>query len=441
MTLRPNGYKKRLIEGEIERSLKAFGCVCIEGPKWCGKTWVGLNMSNSAYMVGQIGHGTSFKELAEIDVFNALGGDPPHLIDEWQDVPTIWDAVRSEIDSNSYKGQYILTGSSTPKTNKPVHSGTGRIRRICMRTMSLYESGDSSGSVSLADIMDSKDIENIAEETTLEELVELTIRGGWPSNIGLSSEICADSVRGYLESIIHDASVLDGIRRNESNVRLVLRSLARNEGTLASCTKIHNDTGVPMGEDQPLILKDKIEAVTCPISYDTVNGYLDVFDRLHLLANQPAFDPNLKSGTRVGKNVKRHLVDPSLAVAALNVDKERLMIDLKTFGCLFESLCERDLAIYSEYIGAKQYHYRDSNGLEVDSVIEMPDGRWGAFEIKLGSNQINAAISNLRRFKDAMTNRGANSTPSALCVICGVGDRAFRTDDGVYVVPITSLKP
>ncbi len=441
MALTQEGYRHRLIEGRLETCLRAFGGVSIEGPKWCGKTWVGLNASESAYMIGGSDEfGQSNKELALMNLNNALDGDPPHLIDEWQEIPVIWDAVRSRLDRTHSKGLYVLTGSSTPKKNKPVHSGAGRIKHLRMRPMSLFESGDSSGEVSLKNILEGKDIGIHRAGVTLERLTELAVVGGWPGNMGLPYEERAESVRGYLESTIKSAAEMDGIRRDEAKLWLVMRSLARNECTLASAAKIQGDTGIPLNAKDLLAPPVSDERGAGSVSYNTVGDYLDVFDRLYLLDDQPAFHPYLKSSVRVGKTAKRHLADPSLAIAALNVGKERLMKDLKTFGCFFESLCERDLRIYAESLGGQLSHYRDDSGREIDAVIEMPDGNWSAFEIKLGAHKINDAADSLKKISSMMEKHDGNA-PKTLCVICGLTEHAYRRDDGVYVVPITMLGP
>lgn len=442
MGLAPEGYRHRLIEKELNDQLRAFGAVSIEGPMWCGKTWLGLNASESAFEIGAVDeYGQDNRDLVDMNVRIAMEGKAPHLIDEWQEVPKLWDAVRSDLDRNPGKGRYILTGSSTPKSEKPMHSGTGRIKRLRMRTMSLFESGDSSGEVSLKKMIEGRAQDVVGSGTNLEHLVDLTVSGGWPGNLGLPYEDRANSVKGYLESVIAKASELDGVHRKESNLWMVMRSLARNESTLADVSKIHNDTGIPLGPGVPLMLEGKTAADDTPISYETVTDYIDVFSRLFLIDNQPAFDPNLRSSVRVGKRVKRHLTDPSLGIAALNVRKERLMKDLNTYGFFFEALCERDLGIYADSIGAEQYHYRDDSGTEVDSIIEMPDGNWAAIEIKLGANKIGEGAQSLLRFRDKMERHKARSVPCALCVVCGLTDRAYMRDDGVYVVPITMLGP
>ncbi|MCQ2079281.1 MAG: DUF4143 domain-containing protein [archaeon] len=442
MTLTPNSYRPRLIEERLNKLLRASGAVHIKGPKWCGKTWVALNVSNSSFMIGDSNnYGQSNRELAETNIRIVLEGEKPRLIDEWQDVPRTWDAVRSEIDRNALKGQYLLTGSSTPKRNRPVHSGTGRISPLQMRTMSLYEMGESDGCVSLADILDGKDIGLHQNPIDLDRISELVYRGGWPGNLGLSYEDCRVAIDAYVEQILEDASTLDDTKRNKEGLRLVLKSLARNECTLASVSKIHADTDVPLGVDSKLILTGEYKTGKGAVSYDTVYDYLDVFDRLYLINNQPAFDPNLKSSVRVGKTPKRHLADPSIALSLLRASPERTVNDLESFGYYFESMCERDLDIYAESMGAHLYHYRDGNGTEVDAIVELPDGRWGAFEIKLGANKIEKAAEDLLKFKAKMERNDAGSMPCCLCIICGLTEYSYRREDGIYVVPITSLRP
>ncbi len=306
--------------------------------------------------------------------------------------------------------------------------------------MSLVESGDSTGSISLKSIMNGEDIGTVKEGTSLERLVELVIRGGWPGNLSLSFNDSANAVRGYVDSIVEDACNLDDVRRKGSLFRPVLRSLARNESTLANLSKLQNDTGVLLNSETPILDGETIVGRPA-ISYNSLVDYMDVLNRLYLLDNMPAFDPHLKSSIRVGKAIKRHFTDPSLAAAILGVKKERLMKDPLTFGYLFEALCERDLQIYARFMDANLFHYRDGKGLEVDAIIEMEDGRWGAFEIKLGADKIDEAAANLLEFKDAMERRGASALPSVLCVICGLTGYGYRRSDGVYVVPITSLGP
>lgn len=408
-----------MIDEYVEDMLEAFGAVCIEGPKWCGKTWMSLNHANSFTMVGE----PSVKESLKMSYNPALKGDTPHLIDEWQEIPYLWDAVRMEVDREQNNGRFILTGSSTP-IEKGMHSGAGRIGKIRMRTMSLYEMGESDGSVSLKTLFDLADINTVPTEVTLNHLIDLTVRGGWPRNIDLDIHKAMLSVRGYYETLRDDAAKLEGEYRDIRKIDRTFKALARNESTLASMKKISEDT------------KENDEGV----SDRTISTYLDVLDRMFVINDQPAFNPNLRSSVRVGKSPKRHLADPALVVAAMNYTPEMLLNDLNTYGFLFEAMCERDLDIYAQIHGGKLYHYRDSGNREIDAVVEMPDGKWGAFEIKLGFYQIENAAKKLIAIREYMSTRGARE-PTFLCVICGLSTHAFKRSDGVYVVPITSLKP
>lgn len=443
MTLTPENYHERLIERQLAKYMKFSGAVSIEGPKWCGKTWVGLNNANSACMLADLNeYGVSIRDIVEKDLRIGLDGDAPRLIDEWQDLPGIWDAVRSEIDRRGYRGHYILTGSSTPKVKKPLHSGAGCINTLRMRTMSLFESGDSSGDVSLQSLFDGSEIEGHCNPT-YRSLVESTLRGGWPGLMDLDTESCMGAVSAYIDKQLDSAAEMDGKNRSRSNLQLVLRSLARNESTLATLDRIHKDTGIELEAGRPLISDepygpDDLAGIEPPISKNTLTDYLDVFDRLYLIADQPAYSPQLRSGVRVGKAVKRHLTDPSLSASLLGADKHRLENDPRTFGYLFEALCERDLDIYVSSHGGHLRHYRDYMGREIDSVVEMPGGRWGAIEIKLGWKQVDDAAERLLKMDRMFAERGTR--PSFLCVVCGLWNRAYRRDDGVYVVPINTLR-
>ena len=429
----PEGYRKRLVEKDIDKALKSFGAVCIAGPKHSGKTWTGLSRSESAFMLGDSnGYGVSNRELADFSIRNALDGEEPHLISEWQEVPRIWDAVRSEVDRSHAKGRFIIAGSSVPRHGATIHSGAGRIRAVRMSTMSLFESGDSTGEVSLGALMRGEDIGIHRRGPDLEHLAELVIGGGWPACIGLPFEERASVVRGYLDSFVADACRMDGVRRKEQGFRMVLRALARSECSAASDSKLHRGMGA---------LADEFGIEGFSMSYDTLRDYLDVLDRMYLTDDQPAFDPGFKSSIRVGKTPKRHLADPSLAATALGYGKDRLTEDLRTMGCLFEALCERDLRIYSGFLGGRLLHYRDANGTEADAIVETGDGAWGAFEIVLGANGINEAAGKLLKLSRKMEKHGADRMPSVLCVICGLTEYAYRRDDGVYVVPITMLGP
>ncbi|MCL2137778.1 MAG: DUF4143 domain-containing protein [Coriobacteriia bacterium] len=419
-------YMPRIIDKAITDNLKAFGAICIEGPKWCGKTWTSAFHSNSMIYIGDPTNSFQNRRLAEVSPELVLEGEIPRLIDEWQEVPPIWDAVRNAVDMNPQKGQYILTGSATPNRTGILHSGAGRIARLRMRPMSLYESGDSSGSVSLEELCNNILAPAMTGDVDLKKLIELIIRGGWPGSISLPLEQAMLLPRQYLDAIIaDDVYRMDGIKRNSMKMQLLLRSLARNESTTSSNNTLRND--LKSNDDES-------------IDQETVVEYLDIFKRLYLTENQPPFSVGLRSSIRVKQAEKRHLVDPSLACALLGVAPDALLKDLNTLGFLFEALCERDLRIYAESFGGRLYHYQDYKGREIDAVVELPDGRWSAFEIKLGANQIDVAAQNLLAIQDEMKHEQSNQPPIALCVICGMSNAAYKRADGVHVVPLTALK-
>lgn len=422
--LTPNGYKERLIDKKIDEYMKGFGAVCIEGPKWCGKTWTSLNHANSVCYIASPANNFQNRIMAELSPDLVLKGEVPRLIDEWQEVPTIWDAVRFEADKDQSKGKIVLTGSSTPKRKGILHSGAGRIGRIRMNTMSLFESGDSSGDVSLKEMFE-KDLQPVVTgEVKLEQLIYYVVRGGWPGNMEVDIETSKNLPTEYLKAVIEDDMYsTDGIKRDSRKVKSLLHSLGRNESTIVS-----NNT----------LRKDMMTYDEVGIDSNTIAEYLDVFERLFLLDDQPAYAANLRSSRRVLKSPKRHFCDVSLAVAALEATPEMLLNDLHTFGFLFEALCEHDLKIYAENNGGKLFHYRDEKNNEIDAVVEMPDGKWGAFEIKLGANQIDNAAKELLKMKEIMRKEGTE--PSLLCVICGMTNIAYTREDGVRVVPITALK-
>lgn len=422
--LTPNGYKERLIDKKIEEYMKGFGAVCVEGPKWCGKTWTSLNHANSVCYIASPANNFQNRTMAELSPDLVLKGEVPRLIDEWQEVPAIWDAVRFEVDKDKSKGKIVLTGSSTPKRKGILHSGAGRIGRIRMNTMSLFESGDSSGAVSLKEMFE-KDLQPVVTgEVKLDQLIYYVVRGGWPGNMEVDIETAKNLPTEYLKAVIEDDMYnTDGIKRDFRKVKSLLHSLGRNESTIVS-----NNT----------LRKDMMTYDEMGIDSNTIAEYLDVFERLFLLDDQPAFAANLRSSRRVLKSPKRHFCDVSLAVAALEATPEMLLNDLHTFGFLFEALCEHDLKIYAENNGGKLFHYRDEKNNEIDAVVEMPDGKWGAFEIKLGANQIENAAKELLKMKEIMEKEGTE--PSLLCVICGMTNMAYTREDGVRVVPITALK-
>ena len=419
-------YKKRIIDQTIETYLKISGAICIEGPKWCGKTWTSAFHSKSEFLVGDPYNAFSNRQLAELNPSLVLQGETPRLIDEWQEVPSLWDATRAEVDSRNKKGQIILTGSSTPKTKGILHSGAGRITRLRMNTMSLFESGDSTGAISLQDLCNGNLQDQMVEEASLSQLAYLIVRGGWPANI--ESDILAAHLmpKSYMTSVIStDLNKLDdGVEYSAHKAELLLRSLARNECTCASDLSLLNDIGETENES---------------LGRNTVTKYLESLNRLFLFNNQKPFSPSFRSSLRVKQMEKRHFSDPAMACALLNLTSTKLLQDLNTFGFLFESLVERDLDIYSQSFGGKLFHYQDYKNNEMDAVIELEDGEWCAFEIKLGAKRIEEGAKNLIKVSSEIAKSGGKP-PKIQCVVCGLSNAAYRRADGVYVVPITALK-
>ena len=423
MTLKKEGYKERLIDKKIEECLKIFGAVSIVGPKYCGKTWTSLAHSKSVKYINS--NDKKLYTLAQMDVNQILVGEYPILIDEWQLIPSIWDCVRRKCDEDKIKGKFILTGSATEKENTIDHSGAGRICKLDMGTMSLFESGESDGYVSLNDLF--KNIEfkgHLTKELSLEDIANLIMRGGWPDNIENTPKESQLIVKSYIKDILDkDINEIDGVKRDRNKMEMLLKSLARNESSLAS-----NET----------LIKDVIENEYDSINKETVGEYLNVLNKLHLIQNQQAFNPNVRSRENVGKTAKRHFTDPSIVCGLLNLNYDKMISDLNTFGFLFESLVERDLRIYSKYNNGELRHFRNNvSGLEVDSIVINEEGEYGAIEIKLGSNQIEEAKTNLLKFYEKVDKK-----PKFMCIICGLWNNVMKDPDtGIYIIPINALKP
>lgn len=423
MTLKKEGYKERLIDKKIEECLKIFGAVSIVGPKYCGKTWTSLAHSKSVKYINS--NDKKLYTLAQMDVNQILVGEYPILIDEWQLIPSIWDCVRRKCDEDKIKGKFILTGSATEKENTIDHSGAGRICKLDMGTMSLFESGESDGYVSLNDLF--KNIEfkgHLTKELSLEDIANLIMRGGWPDNIENTPKESQLIVKSYIKDILDkDINEIDGVKRDRNKMEMLLKSLARNESSLAS-----NET----------LIKDVIENEYDSINKETVGEYLNVLDKLYLIQNQQAFNPNVRSRENVGKTAKRHFTDPSIVCGLLNLNYDKMISDLNTFGFLFESLVERDLRIYSKYNNGELRHFRNNvSGLEIDSIVINEEGEYGAIEIKLGSNQIEEAKTNLLKFYEKVDKK-----PKFMCIICGLWNNVMKDPDtGIYIIPINALKP
>ena len=427
MSLTKEGYRQRLIDDKISRYLRVFGAVSIEGPKWCGKTWTALNHANSvSYVTDQ-----SVLNLAAVDPKYIFMKERPQLIDEWQIVPGIWDAVRHECDSNHEKGKFILTGSTSLRKksseSKVHHTGTGRIAPIRMHPMSLFESGDSSGEASLSGMLAGIIDKGYVRKVELDEIARLIIRGGWPENIDMAEQDIGIIPESYIEAVVTtDMHERQTKKRNPRKMRMLIHALARHESTVAG--------------DKTLLrnIEDYENSEELIESRATITDYTSVLDSLFLIANQDAFSIHYRSSARIGKSAKRHLVDPSLSCASLHLTVEKLMKDHETFGLMFEALVERDLRIYADVLGGQLYHFRDNtSGDEVDAIVEFKDGGYAAFEIKLSDGSIQDAIKSLSKFY-----KNVEKKPEYMCVIVGHLDTVMRDPGtGIYIVPVTSLKP
>lgn len=420
-----NKYLKRIADRVLQERLAASGAVLIEGPKWCGKTRTALENSKSHLFMQDPDKAISYLKAADTKPSLLLKGDTPRLLDEWQTAPVLWDAVRFMVDQRGKSGQFILTGSAVPKDNVVQHTGTGRISRLLMRPMSLYESMESNGSVSLKALFDGEtEIDNFST-LTIEQIAFAIVRGGWPASIGESEKIALRHAIDYVEAIINaDVSRVDGIEKNPVRVRALLRSLSRNISTLATIRTIHDD--IAMGDADE------------SISEKTISQYLGALDRIFVTENLPAWNPALRSKTAIRTSPKRQFVDPSIAAAVMRLTPSRLLEYFNYFGFLFESLCDRDLRIYAEAIDGQVFHYRDGSGLEADAVIALNDGRWAAVEVKLGSKEIEDAAVHLLELKNKV-NTEKMREPSFLMILTGT-EIAYRREDGVYVVPLGCLK-
>ena len=427
MSLTKEGYKPRLIDERVARFLRIFGAVSIEGPKWCGKTWTSLNHANSvAYVTDK-----SVRNNAMVDPKYIFTKERPQLIDEWQVVPEIWDAVRNECDSDHGKGKFILTGSTSLKKKKGekkvYHTGTGRIAPLRMHPMSLYESEDSTGEASIMGMLNGQIQDGYVRKVELEEIARLIIRGGWPENIDMPAEDIGVIPESYLEAVVtKDMHERQTRKRSPEKMRMLIRSLSRHESSVAGDKTLVRD--IEEYENGEELIESRA----------TVADYAGVLDSLFLIANQEAYSVHYRSSSRIGKSAKRHLVDPSLCCASLHLTVEKLLNDHETFGLMFEALVERDLRIYADYLEGHLYHFRDNaSGDEVDAIVEFKDGEYAAFEIKLSDGSIQDAIDSLIKFRD-----NAVKKPAYLCVIVGHLDTVMKDPEtGVFIVPVTSLKP
>ncbi|WP_409199602.1 ATP-binding protein [Methanobrevibacter sp. DSM 116169] len=427
-----NKYLKRIIDDILKKHLEMIGAVVIVGPKWCGKTTTAEKHAKSVLKLQDPDNRKSYLELAEIKPSLLLEGEKPRLIDEWQMAPALWDAVRTSVDDLNEDGLYILTGSTSVNEEEIMHSGTGRFSKLIMRPMSLFESKESNGKISIIDLFDSPDlnIDGIKSKLSIENLIFAACRGGWPESLNKKTKEAQLFVASnYINNICEiDASTVDGVKRDPKRVKTVLQSYARNISTLAS-----NNT----------ILKD-IKSNFPNISEPTYYSYIDALTRLFVIDNIDGWNPNIRSATSIRSGVKREFIDPSIAVALLGLSPEKLIYDLNTFGFIFENLCIRDLSVYSSSINGKISYYRDRVGLEVDCVLQLEDGRYGLIEFKLGSSEIEKAAENLLKLdnliKTKITENKVNiKKPSFLAIVTG-GQFAYTRPDGIKILPIACLK-
>ena len=420
-------YRKRIADHILARKLEGKGAVLIEGPKWCGKTTTAEQVAASILYMDDPEKKEQNIAMSELNPKRLLKGDVPRLIDEWQIAPKLWDAIRFEVDHRRDLGQFVLTGSAVPPDTKEItHSGTGRFTWLTMRPMSIFESGDSSGEVSLKALFEHPD--EIDGESTLdiERLAFLVCRGGWPQAIDMRDEIALDQAIDYYDAVVKsDINRADGVQKNPERVKRLMRSYARNQGTQVPNTVIVQD----------IVVNDETK-----MDEETVASYLNALRKIFVVEDMPAWNPNLRSKTAIRSSDTRYYVDPSIAAAALGIGPQDLINDLKTFGFLFETLCVRDLRVFADALNGEVYHYRDKDGLECDAVIHLRNGAYGLVEVKLGGDKlIEEGSVNLKALNDKI-DTDKMKKPAFLMVLTGTGDYAYRRPDGVYVVPIGCLK-
>ncbi len=420
-------YRKRIADDILERKLEGKGAVLIEGPKWCGKTTTAEQVASSVLYMDDPEKKEQNIAMAGINPKRLLKGAAPRLVDEWQLAPKLWDAIRFEVDHRGESGQFVLTGSAVPPETKEItHSGTGRFTWLTMRPMSLYESGDSTGEVSLKALFDDNAEIEGSSMLSLDRLAFLVCRGGWPQAVGMRDEIALEQAMDYYDAVVRsDINRVDGVQKNPERVRRFMRSYARNQGCQVPNTVLMRDV---MGSDE------------ISISEETVASYINSLRKIFVIEDMPAWNPNLRSKTAIRSSDTRFYIDPSIAVAALGVGPEDLLNDLNAFGFLFETLCVRDLRVFADALNGTVYHYRDKAGKECDAVVHLKNGKYGLIEIKLGGDKlIEEGAASLKALKNQIDTDRMRE-PSFLMVLTGTGDYAYRRPDGVCVVPIGCLK-
>lgn len=420
-------YHKRIADEILRRKLEGKGAVLIEGPKWCGKTTTAEQIASSVLYMDDPEKREQNIQMAELNPKRLLRGDTPRLIDEWQLAPKLWDAVRFEVDHRGELGQFVLTGSAVPPDTKDItHSGTGRFTWLTMRPMSLYESGDSTGEVSLGTLFTAPQEIDGESHIDLDRLAFLVCRGGWPQAVGLRDEIALDQAMDYYDAVVHsDINRADNVQKNPERVKRLMRSYARSQGGQVPNTVIAED--ISANEEGK-------------INEETVASYINALKKIFVIEDMPAWNPNLRSKTAIRTSDTRYYVDPSIAAAALGIGSQDLIGDLNTFGFLFETLCIRDLRVFADALNGQVYHFRDKDGLECDAVIHLRNGSYGLVEIKLGGEwAIESGAASLQALGGKIDTEKMKS-PAFLMVLTGTGDFAYRRADGVYVVPIGCLR-
>ncbi|KAI4441389.1 ATP-binding protein [Schaedlerella arabinosiphila] len=426
-------YINRIVDAELGLRLEAFGATLIVGPKWCGKTTTGEQKAKSVIRMQDPDMREGYLVTANTKPSLLLKGEKPRLIDEWQDAPVLWDSVRMEVDRQKQEGLFILTGSTSVDNSQILHTGTGRITRLKMYPMSLYESGESNGQISVSELFEdpSLDIDGIMSDMKIEDLIYAASRGGWPATLRKKSEaIALLTAKDYVNNICEsDISTVDGIQRNPEWARIILRSYARNISTLAKKTNIYKD----------------VSANADSMSMATMDSYINAMERLFVLEDLEAWCPAIRSATVIRAGKKREFVDPSIAIAVLGLTPDALQLDLKTFGFLFECLCIRDLKIYSQALGGRISYYHDRYGLEADAVLHLDNGKYALIEFKLGSREIEEGAAHLLQLKELIRKYNEKEQqcklrePDLLMIITG-GNMAYTREDGVKIIPIACLK-
>ncbi len=420
-------YLPRIIDKLLRERLEAKGAVLLEGPKWCGKTTSAKEIAGSFILMDQPEMSRQYQSMAELSPLQLLKGETPRLIDEWQIAPNLWNAVRYEVDQRDEFGQFILTGSAVPaEIDESMHTGTGRISRLYMRPMSLYESEDSNGKVSISDLFANKEI-SAENDTDLEEIAFLICRGGWPKAVGLAEKKALFQAIDYFEAIVSaDISRVDSVKRDKEKAKRLLRSYARNVGTRANLETIRQD-----------VLANHTDTFD-PV---TLYSYRDALNKIFVIEDSPAWSPNLRSKVAIRTTDTRYFVDPSIAAVSLGLGPKDLLNDLNAMGLIFENLCIRDLRIYADYLDGSIYQYRDSSGLECDAVIHLRNGTYGLIEIKLGGDSlIEEGAKNLKDLASKIDTDKMRE-PAFMLVLCAKAPFAYKRKDDVYVVPVTCLKP